>query len=58
MLYYNINMDDKDKINFQQYCKRCNKYFISYKIAMTGELPKVCPKCHSPYWNKERIKQL
>ncbi len=31
-------------------CKRCNHEWLKRK----EELPTQCPKCHSPYWNKER----
>ena len=35
-------------------CKRCD-----YKwYPRTVKEPKNCPKCNSPYWNKERIKAL
>jgi Zn finger protein HypA/HybF involved in hydrogenase expression len=30
-------------------CKRCSHTWIPRK-----ENIKQCPKCHSPYWNKER----
>ena len=35
-------------------CKRCNHEWIQRDI----KLPKVCPRCKSPYWNKERRKQI
>ena len=35
-------------------CTRCNHKWIPRK----KELPKVCPLCNSPYWNKKRIKEL
>ena len=31
-------------------CKRCGHIWI----PRTPELPLVCPKCKSPYWNRER----
>jgi len=31
-------------------CLRCNKSWWPRK----PENPRVCPKCHSPYWDKER----
>ena len=34
-------------------CKRCNRTWI----PRTKQLPIQCPKCHSPYWNKERMKK-
>ena len=33
-------------------CKRCNHKWIPRK----SEKPIICPKCKSPYWDKERIK--
>ena len=44
-----MNTENKFQLN----CKRCKKNFTSYKLALTGELPKNCPNCKSPYWNKE-----
>ena len=35
------------------HCKRCGHKWIPRK---EGEEPRVCPKCKSPYWNKERGK--
>jgi len=34
-------------------CKRCNGEWYPRK----PQLPKVCPKCNSPYWNRERKKK-
>lgn len=34
------------------YCKRCKHTWFPRSLKK----PKVCPKCNSPYWNKERIK--
>jgi hypothetical protein len=31
------------------FCKRCFHKWI----PRTNKYPKVCPKCNSPYWNKE-----
>jgi hypothetical protein len=33
-------------------CKRCNPPHSWF--PKTENLPKKCPKCGSPYWNKER----
>ena len=35
-------------------CNRCNHSWYS----RTPNEPKVCPKCKSPYWNKERVRKL
>lgn len=35
-------------------CKRCSHEWVQ----RTLNLPKVCPRCKSPYWNKERRKQI
>jgi len=34
-------------------CKRCNSTWT----PRSKELPVQCPRCHSPYWNKERKKR-
>ena len=34
-------------------CKRCGHKWI----PRTPDYPKVCPKCNSPYWNKDRIRK-
>jgi len=34
------------------HCKRCGHTWIP-RIPKT---PKQCPKCHSPYWSKEKWK--
>lgn len=33
-------------------CERCAHEWIP-RQALAGE-PRVCPKCHSPFWNKQR----
>jgi len=35
-------------------CKRCEWSWF----PRTTQLPKVCPRCKSPYWNKPRIKGI
>lgn len=32
-------------------CERCGHEWLP---RQTGEEPKVCPKCKSPYWNSPR----
>ncbi len=32
-------------------CERCGHEWIPLRA---GEEPKVCPRCHSPYWNTQR----
>jgi len=45
--YYN-NVDNQIvELN----CKRCGHKWIPRKIRTM-----VCPKCHSPYWNTEKVK--
>lgn len=41
-----ITMVTTDRI-----CKRC----LHTWIIRTHDEPTVCPKCKSPYWNKERV---
>lgn len=36
-------------------CLRCGHTWPS-KDPMAPDLPKVCPKCKSPYWNKPRTR--
>lgn len=33
-------------------CTRCHHKWI----PRSSKIPKVCPNCNSPYWNKERMK--
>lgn len=35
-------------------CERCSHEWA----PRNEEQPRVCPKCHSPYWDKERIRDL
>ena len=35
-------------------CKRCNYVWV----PRSEERPKFCPSCKSPYWDKERIKEI
>ena len=54
-LYIKNHIDDsmKIKMTFDGYrCLRCGKEWVP---KMMGTKPTVCPKCHSPYWNKPRI---
>lgn len=47
-----INMSDKEIFNMLNYvmtCKRCGHKWLPRVIEI-----KTCPKCRSPYWNKER----
>jgi predicted Zn-ribbon and HTH transcriptional regulator len=34
-------------------CFRCNHEWIPSKKA---QIPKVCPKCKSPYWDRPKVK--
>ena len=45
-------MSPKIKNGHTHKCKRCNHVWIG-----SLELPRVCIKCKSPYWNKERIEK-
>jgi len=33
-------------------CWRCSHEWLSYD---KNNIPKVCPKCKSPYWDRERL---
>lgn len=37
-------------------CKRCSHSWLPRDMAYIKgkELPKICPKCKSPYWNRPR----
>jgi len=35
-------------------CNRCEHEWIRRK----DKLPNTCPKCSSPYWNKERVRPV
>lgn len=44
----------KKQIHIQKKkCRRCNHEWFPRKT----ERPVVCPKCHSPYWEKEAAKK-
>jgi hypothetical protein len=43
----------KIKISYL-FCKRC----FNQWIPRSENLPKVCPRCNSPYWNKERQRSV
>jgi G:T-mismatch repair DNA endonuclease (very short patch repair protein) len=36
------------------FCKRCFHKWI----PRANKLPDVCPRCNSPYWNKERRQNM
>lgn len=36
------------------FCNRCNQTWI----RRGAKLPGTCPRCKSPYWNKERVRKL
>jgi DNA-directed RNA polymerase subunit RPC12/RpoP len=37
-------------------CERCNHIWAPRQNSNKDDLPTVCPKCKSPYWNKPRKK--
>lgn len=43
--------DRRATVLFKLKCKRCN-----WTWPPRGLAPKQCPKCRSPYWNKERVR--
>jgi len=46
------------KLNLKFYsCNRCNHSWLS-KRRTTDFVPKWCPNCKSPYWNKKRKNKL
>lgn len=36
-------------------CKRCNH---EWHPKLLDRLPEVCPKCKSPYWDRERTRYM
>ena len=34
----------------------CNRCDYTWEPRASGKLPDTCPKCKSPYWNKERVR--
>lgn len=38
-------------------CLRCGHKWVP-RVLRGNELPTICPKCKSPYWNKERRQRL
>jgi len=38
-------------------CSRCGHVWLPRK-DWEGELPAVCPKCKSPYWNRPKKKEV
>ena len=34
----------------------CNRCDYTWEPRASGKLPGTCPKCKSPYWNKERVR--
>jgi predicted Zn-ribbon and HTH transcriptional regulator len=46
---------NKNMVEGETYvCKRCGHVWIGRKDT----LPRVCPKCKSPYWNRNRILKM
>ncbi len=49
-----IKPPPKPKVTFKPLsCKRCNHTWT----PRSKEPPVQCPKCHSPYWNRDRVKR-
>lgn len=42
----------KDVIHLRFQCNRCKAEWWPAK----PQIPERCPKCNSPYWNKERVR--
>ncbi len=53
MIYINDNIKNMEIKFTKLKCKRCNYEWLPRK----EELPITCPKCRSPYWQKERIRK-
>ena len=51
-------MSYKVKIELDGFrCLRCGYEWVP-RVFKQSELPTICPKCKSPYWNKERRQPL
>lgn len=49
-----IKAPPKPKVTFTPlFCKRCSHTWT----PRSKEPPIQCPKCHSPYWNRDRVKR-
>ena len=35
-------------------CERCGHIWVAREGRERGDLPTICPKCKSPYWNRPR----
>jgi predicted Zn-ribbon and HTH transcriptional regulator len=52
----NGELKDKIKIQVEGYqCYRCGYEWVP---RWQDKLPKVCPNCHSPYWDRKRKNQI
>lgn len=49
--YIARSMDGEERLEHS--CNRCGWHWMSRLPR-----PKACAKCHSPYWNKERVREL
>jgi len=50
-----IKAPPKPKVIFKPLsCKRCGSSWT----PRSKEPPVQCPRCHSPYWNRDRVKRL
>jgi DNA-directed RNA polymerase subunit RPC12/RpoP len=46
---------DMGRVTLEGYvCERCGHTWVPR--SKIDELPTICPKCKSPYWNKMRMK--
>ena len=60
--YMRIPPTDAEK-EFRWQCDRCGSPIKRMRCTRCGymwtpvgeKLPQSCPKCHSPYWNRERM---
>jgi len=52
-----MNKKILNKFRFWE-CKRCKHIWVSNGIKLKKDKPIFCPNCHSPYWNRKRIKDM
>ncbi len=47
---------DLGKIKLEGYkCDRCGHIWLPRMYTDESELPVICPKCKSPYWNRPKL---
>lgn len=54
-----------DEDHYQNVCRKCGMYLSTWRCSRCGHVwvpraperpAKVCPNCHSRYWNRTRVR--